>query len=78
MYIICICWSLYQLYLRIAIRMNTTIILKRKTRNDLRDIGSKGQTYDQLISELIKLKKNTMSLPKTIVEPDMNSVLHNS
>ena len=73
MYIICICWSLYQLYLPIAIRMNTTINKKRKTRNDLRDIGSKGQTYDQLISELIKLKKNTMSLPKTIVEPDMNS-----
>lgn len=48
--------------------MSTTILLKRKTRNELRDIGSKGQTYDELINELIKLKRNTVSVPKTIVE----------
>jgi hypothetical protein len=35
---------------------NTTILVKNKTRERLREIGKKNQTYDQLINELIKVK----------------------
>jgi hypothetical protein len=66
--------SIYQLYLVIGICMNTTILIKRKTRNELRDIGSKGQTYDQLITELIRLKKNAANLPK----PNINDPSHHN
>ena len=41
---------------------------KTKTRNELKYIGLKGQTYDQLISELIKLKKDVVSVPKPVIE----------
>jgi len=34
--------------------MHTTIILNKDTRDDLKKIGQKGQTYDDLIQELIK------------------------
>jgi len=35
-------------------RDHTTIILNKDTRDDLKKIGQKGQTYDDLIQELIK------------------------
>jgi hypothetical protein len=38
--------------------MKSTIILERATRELLKMIGRKGQTYDQLIVELIKSKEN--------------------
>lgn len=38
--------------------MRTTIIIETKTREDLKQLGTKGQTYDQLINELIVLKRN--------------------
>ncbi|HKG87268.1 MAG TPA: hypothetical protein VKA95_02990 [Nitrososphaeraceae archaeon] len=34
----------------------TTILVEDSTRQKLRQIGSKGQTYDQVINELIKVK----------------------
>ena len=34
--------------------MKTTILVKRETRERLRQLGRKSQTYDQLISELIE------------------------
>ena len=34
----------------------TTILVEKKTRDRLRKIGFKGQTYDQVISELLKGK----------------------
>ncbi|MGC2574345.1 MAG: hypothetical protein WA364_22750 [Candidatus Nitrosopolaris sp.] len=37
--------------------MKTTIIIDNKTRNSLKRIGTKGQTYDQIIAELLALKK---------------------
>jgi hypothetical protein len=40
----------------------TSIIIEFETRNKLRKIGRKDQTYDQLIKDLIKLKNN-MDLP---------------
>jgi hypothetical protein len=40
----------------------TSIIIETETRNKLRKIGRKDQTYDQLIKDLIKLK-NKMDLP---------------
>ena len=36
----------------------TSIIIDTETRNELREIGKKNQTYDQLIKELIKFKNN--------------------
>ena len=33
-----------------------TILVEKKTRDKLRKIGFKGQTYDQVISELLKAK----------------------
>ncbi len=34
-----------------------TILIKNRTRDRLRQIGGKGQTYDQLINELIDTRK---------------------
>ena len=42
--------------------MTTTIIVKTKTRNELKQIGLKGQTYGQVINELIRLKRNGQAL----------------
>jgi hypothetical protein len=33
-----------------------TILIKNKTKERLKQIGKKGDTYDKLINELIKLK----------------------
>ena len=38
-------------------QMQTTIIVRKDTRNQLKDIGSKGETYDEIISQLIELAK---------------------
>jgi len=35
----------------------TTIAIKPDTREELKTIGSKGETYDQIISALIELAK---------------------
>jgi hypothetical protein len=37
----------------------TTILVESETRERLRRIGRKNQTYDQLINELIKTKGST-------------------
>ena len=44
------------------VEYKTSIIIDIETRNELKQIGRKNQTYDQLIRELIKFK-NTMGLP---------------
>ena len=36
--------------------MKTTVIVNTKTRDLLKQIGTKGQTYDQIIAELLALK----------------------
>ena len=38
--------------------MGTTIIVSSKTRDLLKQIGTKGQTYDQIIAELLVLRTN--------------------
>lgn len=43
--------------------MNTLIIVKRETKDELKHMGSKGQTYDQVINELITLKRNSQKPP---------------
>ncbi|MGC1134462.1 MAG: hypothetical protein WA941_16660 [Nitrososphaeraceae archaeon] len=35
----------------------TTIVVENETRNLLKEVGKKQQTYDQLIRELLQLKK---------------------
>jgi hypothetical protein len=39
-------------------RLGSTIAISRSTRDVLKKIGCKGQTYDELIIELIKAKRN--------------------
>jgi hypothetical protein len=39
-------------------RNKTSIIVENSTRNELRKIGRKEQTYDQVIKELIEIKQN--------------------
>ena len=34
----------------------TTILVERKTRKSLKQIGIKGQTYDEIINKLIETK----------------------
>lgn len=41
---------------------NSTILIKSTTRDSLKEIGRKNQTYDQLLLELIKLKRNSQNL----------------
>ena len=36
----------------------TTILVESKTRENLKQLGTKGQTYDDLINELIEMKRN--------------------
>jgi hypothetical protein len=36
--------------------MKTTVIISVETRDLLKQIGTKGQTYDQIIAELLALK----------------------
>ena len=38
-------------------RNKTSIIVENTTRNELRKIGRKEQTYDQVIKELIEIKQ---------------------
>lgn len=40
------------------LKNKTSIIVESSTRNELRKIGRKEQTYDQLIKELIEIKQN--------------------
>jgi hypothetical protein len=40
-----------------------TILVQRKTRTQLKEIGKKGQTYDEVISELLDLKRKNMVGP---------------
>ena len=42
----------------------TTILVESETRERLRQIGRKNQTYDQLINELIKAKRSTIKLSR--------------
>jgi hypothetical protein len=34
----------------------TTILVETNTRESLKRIGNKGQTYDQIVNDLIKIK----------------------
>ena len=42
--------------------MRTTIILKQETREQLRKIGRKEQTYDDIVNELIKKTKESLNV----------------
>ena len=44
----------------------STILLEKETREKLRKTGYKGQTYDQIISELLKSKD---SLDPSLLQP---------
>lgn len=47
----------------------TTIVVKKETRNALKKIGLKGETYDEIISGLIKLNKRKLGLSGSSVDP---------
>jgi hypothetical protein len=40
----------------------TTIVVKKETRNALKKIGLKGETYDEIISKLMKSGKRGPNL----------------
>ena len=46
---------------------NSTILIRNKTRELLKQIGRKNQTYDQLINELIETKSSQDSLDRGFV-----------
>ncbi|MGH9980614.1 MAG: hypothetical protein ACRD6U_03555 [Nitrososphaeraceae archaeon] len=52
------------------IKNKTSIIIENSTRNELRKIGRKEQTYDQLIRELIEIKQNFRYGIKNSESPD--------
>lgn len=52
------------------IKNKTSIIVEHNTRNELRRIGRKEQTYDQVINELIKIKQNLEEGRKKTDSPD--------
>jgi hypothetical protein len=39
-------------------RISSTIAISRGTRDMLKEIGRKGETYDELIRQLINVKRN--------------------
>jgi hypothetical protein len=46
--------------------VKTTIVIEKKTRKQLRDRGLKGETYDEIISKLLKSKD---SLDLSLLKP---------
>ena len=59
--------------------MSSTIFIKTATRERLKHLGVKGQTYDELINQLIDLKNAfqhhiRIRLPTSVVEPGNNQV----
>jgi hypothetical protein len=52
------------------LRSKTSIIVENTTRNELRKIGRKEQTYDQVIKELIEIKQNFRNGIKNSESPD--------
>lgn len=52
----------------------TSIIVEDSTRNELRKIGRKEQTYDQVINELIKIKQNLKLGRKRTISSDYQSL----
>ena len=37
--------------------MSTTILISKELRNSLKDLGKKGETYDDIIGKLVKFYK---------------------
>ena len=54
----------------------TTILIENTTREKLREIGKKNQTYDQLIIELIKSKRNQDPLDSRVASMQSSGPLH--
>ena len=59
--------------------MSSTIFIKTATRERLKNLGIKGQTYDELINQLIDVKNAfqhyvQINLPVRVSEPGRNSV----
>lgn len=52
------------------LKSKTSIIVENTTRNELRKIGRKEQTYDQVIKELIEIKQNFRYGIKNSESPD--------
>ena len=55
-------YNYYRLVLMNNMPYKTTIVIENETRNLLKEVGKKQQTYDQLIRELLELKKGKMKL----------------
>ena len=53
--------------------MKTTILVEKTTRDILRQLGSKGQSYDNLINWLIRVKTRQMLDRKSLLEDGFES-----
>jgi hypothetical protein len=38
--------------------VRTTVIIETQTRDELKKLGQKGETYNQIINDLIRVKRN--------------------
>lgn len=47
---------------------NCTILVRKGTREKLKDLGKKAQTYDDLINELIERRQRSHDRRRTILE----------
>ena len=59
--------------------MSSTIFIRTTTRERLKHLGIKGQTYDDLINQLIDIKNTfqhyvQINLPAYVTEPGSNSI----
>jgi hypothetical protein len=54
----------------------TTILIESTTREKLREIGKKNQTYDKLINELIKSKRNQDPRDSRVASMQSSGSLH--
>jgi hypothetical protein len=55
------------------LKSKTSIIRENTSRNELRKIGRKDQTYDQVIKELIEIKQNLRHRIKNSDSPDYHA-----
>ena len=56
--------------------LSSTIAIRRSTRDMLKEIGHKGETYDALIRELINVKRNLDSPDSRFESPQSSQSMN--
>jgi predicted CopG family antitoxin len=55
-------------------RKYTTISLSHEVKRELESVGKMGQTHDELIKELVQIKKKAIAQNKNIITNDLFSL----